>query len=110
MVTDFLELPLFTEQGNHVAIQELLTCDPTHARERAAVVDAIREVALDNGGEVNPNLVRPLIPEWVGPRVVSAVYGALSRRKVLVFARWGVNLDEDGGNNGKPARIYRWSA
>lgn len=97
-----LELP------TAASICELVYGDPSHERERAAVVSAIRS-AVTVDGLVNPNHVRPLIPAWVNPRVVSATYNALITRKILrPTGSWVDSTDAKGRNTGKPQKVYRW--
>lgn len=91
------------------SVCELVFGDPLHQRERTAVIDAIVADARAHGREVDPNRVRPTVPQWVNPRVTSAVYNALGTRRLLVFKRWATNDDRRGRNVGKPQRIYEWT-
>jgi hypothetical protein len=91
------------------SVCELVFGDPIHARERAAVIDAIRQDAAGHDRQVDPNRVRSLIPPWVGPRVVSATYNALRTRGLLVRQGWTQNEDRRGRNVGKPQSVYRWT-
>lgn len=86
----------------------LVAGDPLHERERAAVVDAIRDDAVEHFGQVNSNRVRERIPSWVAPQVIGATYNALRARGLLVDDGWTTNTDRRGRNSGKPARLYRW--
>lgn len=92
------------------AITDLIAADPSHARERRAVITAICQDAATHNGHVDPNRVRRLIPSWVGPRVTSAVYGVLARSGVLARGPWTTNTDDKGRNNGKPLRTYYLAA
>lgn len=87
------------------AITDLLTADPSHTRERDAVIDAIRAAAVD--GQVNPNTVRRLVPAWVGPKVVAATYRVLVHEGRLVKDGWTTSDDVRGRNAGRPVRVYR---
>lgn len=100
-MTQQLEFPTATE------IVELVVGDPSHERETRAVLAAI-QADFDAHGTVNVNRVRPHIPTWVYPRVVSATYGALRNRKLLVpTGEWVSNNDAKGRNIGKPQKVYK---
>ena len=93
---------------NTAALLRLIDGDPVHARDREAVVDAIR-VAVRPDGTVCGNDWRGLIPAWVYPRVIGATVSALARQGVLrPTGDWVVSDDVAGRNRGKPAKIYRW--
>ena len=98
-MTDQLEMTFATAAD----VCELVYGDPMHAAERQAVIDAIATVARRDG-DTDPNRVRPLIPSWVGPRVISATWGAL--RNLLKPIGWTTNTDAKGRNVGKPQRVY----
>ena len=102
-MTDQLEMTFPTAES----VCELVFGDPMHAAERQAVIDAITAVARRDG-DTDPNRVRPLIPSWVSPQVVSATWGALRNRNLLEPTGWTTNTDAKGRNVGKPQRIYRW--
>jgi hypothetical protein len=88
----------------------LVAGDPMHERERAAVVEAIRDYARENDGFIDANGVRPRIPAWVGARVRGAVYNSLIAQGVLApTGNWTTSDDKRGRNAGKPQRIYRWT-
>ena len=101
-MTDQLEMTFATAAD----VCELVFGDPMHAAERQAVIDAIVAVARRDG-DTDPNRVRPHIPSWVGPRVVSATWGALRNRGLLEPIGWTTNTDAKGRNVGKPQRKYR---
>ena len=85
---------------------DLIAGDPLHERDREAVVTAIRDSVTD--GFVDPNVVRELIPTWVYPRVVGAVYHSLAAAGVIAPHDWVISTDRRGKNSGRPARRYRW--
>lgn len=90
------------------AICALIEADPLHSRDKAAVVEAIKRTADENDGIVDQNLVRPLVPSWVYPKVVGSVYRVLRQRGVLAYEGWNTSFDTKGRNSGKPQRRYRW--
>lgn len=92
------------------AVCALVDGDPVHARDRAAVIGAVREAARLNGDRISRNDIAPLIPAWVFPNVVGAVISALRSKRVLTWAekRWATSDDINGGNAGKLCRIYEF--
>jgi len=90
------------------ALLDLIDGDPIHARDREAVIDAIR-AAVRPDGTVCGNDWRGLILQWVYPRVVGATVHALAKRGVLQFTGdWAISDDVRGRNSGRPTRIYVW--
>lgn len=79
----------------------------THEAQRAEVERVIHQVADENLGRIDPNVVRARIPAWVQPQVVGPTYRALCRAKVIRPEGWVVSDDAKGRNSGKPARAYR---
>ena len=93
---------------NTAALLDLMDGDPIHARDREAVIDAIR-AAVRPDGTVCSNDWRGLIPQWVYPRVIGATVHALARHGVLqATGDWAISDDTAGKNSGKPVRVYRW--
>lgn len=92
------------------AVLALISGDPLHARDRAAIIDAI-SAAVRPDGTVSSNDWRGLIPTWVYPRVVGATVNALTKAGVLTpTGQWVISDDVLGRNAGRPARIYAWRA
>lgn len=89
------------------SLLELIDGDPLHDRDRAAVIAAIMAAAAADGGRVDPNQVRKLIPDNVFHKIVGPTYMALARKGVLEVDGWTVSEDRRGRNSGKPARCYR---
>ena len=79
----------------------------THEAQRTAVEHTILQVAADNGGAVDPNVVRRRIPTWVQPQVVGPTYRAMCKAGILQPDGWVISDDRQGRNSGKPARTYR---
>ena len=90
------------------ALLDLMDGDPIHARDREAVIDAIR-AAVRPDGTVCSNDWRGLIPQWVFHRVIGATVHALINRKILrATGEWEISDDTIGKNSGKPVRRYTW--
>lgn len=105
-----MELRLYADgvDPDTAALLDLMDGDPIHARDREAVIDAIR-AAVRSDGTVCGNDWRGLIPAWVYPRVVGATVHALARRGILqATGDWAISDDTVGKNSGKPVRVYRW--
>ena len=95
---------------------DLLTAiadNPTPLAEdyRRRIRAAMSDDATTHGGIVNPNRVRAALSGphglTVDPRMLSATYGALRAKGVLVFWRWVDNDDVHGRNAGKQQRTWR---
>jgi hypothetical protein len=91
------------------AVLALIAGDPIHARDRAAIIDAIT-ASIRPDGTVSSNDWRPNIPPWCYPAVVGATVNALTKAGVLVpTGHWVTSDDRKGRNSGKPQRAYRWN-
>lgn len=77
----------------------------TARHHELAVRNAIASAAHD--GLVNPNDVRPLIPEWVPSRAVGVIYRRLRQEGVLVEHDHVRSTDLKGRNSGKLVPRYR---
>jgi len=77
-----------------------------HVDDRALIVKAIEATALVNGGKVDMNVVRQIIPDAVTPQLVGAVVNVLLRQGRLERIGWTTNQDRKGRNVGKPAPLY----
>ncbi|WP_430600299.1 hypothetical protein [Brevibacterium sp. K72] len=81
-----------------------------HGRDQKRIEAAMRAVARADDGFLDPNKVRAeLTNEYgltVNPRVLSARYRLLHRRRVIVHAGTTKNQDVAGGNHGKPMWLY----
>lgn len=83
-----------------------------HGRDFEIIHSAIRRVAREAGGVVDPNLVREELTDSNGdltvyPRTIGAQYSGLKSLKVLQQVGWTTSTDRRGRNAGKPARMYR---
>lgn len=91
------------------ALLDLISGDPCHARDREAIIDAIR-ASVRHDGTTDGNAWRPLIPAFVYPRVVGATVHALVTRGVMApTGEWRTSDDVAGRNSGRPVRVYRWT-
>ncbi|OXM73073.1 MULTISPECIES: hypothetical protein [Amycolatopsis] len=102
-----LRFPSAPVDADTESILQLVAGDPLHEDDRAAVVRAILAAAAADGGRVDPNAVRKLIPDNVYPRVIGATYLTLAKKGLLVVDGWTVSEDRAGRNTGKPCRLYR---
>ena len=92
------------------SILALIDGDPIHARDREAIVDAIR-ASVDDNGCTSANHWRGLIPVWVYHRCIGATVNALAKGGHLTpTGDWVISDDARGRNVGKPMRVYRWAA
>ena len=61
---------------------------------------------------MDPNRVRASLTNEYGltvhPRMLSAQYGVLKARHMIVHDGWTVNTDTKGRNSGKPSRLWKW--
>ena len=102
-----LDLLAAIPKRDTAAILRLIAGDPLHQRDREAVVEAILDVADENDGAIDPNLVRPRIPAWVYPKVVGPTYSSLRAAKVISADGFVIYDDVKGGNAGRWVRRYR---
>lgn len=80
--------------------------------DRARIDEAVRRVAMRDGGRVSTNAVRKQLtnehgltvqPQRIGPHL-----RALTLAGVLELDGWEVSTDTVGRNAGKPLRVRRW--
>jgi hypothetical protein len=89
------------------AITELLTADPSNERDKRAIVSAIEVAARANGGRVSANDVRPLLPPYVLPNLIGAVFTSLRNSGRLVPTGDAErSKDTKGRNTNKDCPIY----
>jgi hypothetical protein len=94
------------------AILDCVSGDPIHARDRARVIAAIVADAEEHDDEIDADRVRARLVTDDGqlivyPRLLSALYGHLARAGVIQFDHWKTSEDAHGGNQGRPARVWR---
>lgn len=107
--TDPQQPDLFSQpvDADTADVLDLVSRDPIHTRDREAILEAILTAARTHAGRVDPNQVRELIPSWVYPRCVGAMYSRLGRAGYLVPDGWTTSTDVAGKNSGKPLRCWR---
>lgn len=89
------------------AITALLAADPSNEEGKRAIVAAIEVVARANSGRVSANGVRPLLPQWVQPQLVGAVFQALRKTgRLWVTDEEEPNTDLRGRNTNKVCPVY----
>lgn len=86
----------------------LLDGDLVHRTDREVIIAAIEDVAAENGGRVDPNELRRVIAGQVQPQVIGAVVQGLARRGHLEPDGFTITEGSSSGNNGRPARVWRW--
>lgn len=89
---------------------ELMTLDPSHRTDRDIITAAIETVAARNGGDVDPNELRAEVHGRVDPHAIGATVNALARSGRLVHSGWVITSGSTSGNDGRPARRWRWVA
>lgn len=97
--------------ATQLTLTDAATVDPD-AEHRETVRWVIVGVASRNGGRVDPNVVRARLAALPTPppsHIVGQTYRALRLSGHLVPDGWVTSDDVKGGNNGKPARAYRWA-
>lgn len=115
MTGTLFDLPSAPVDERTASLLALVAGDPVHADDRRRVLEAIQRTARDDMSDrVDPNKVRYLLTDAHGnstvyPAVVGAVVQALARRGVLTPDGWVVTTGSRSGNNGRPARRYRWT-
>jgi len=68
---------------------------------------AIKQVAAENGGEVDANKVRPLVRGRIEPKHIGTAFAVA--KKAELIERIGINESTDvaGKNAGRPQPLYR---
>lgn len=98
-------------RGQKAAVLDAMNVSThVHAEDHKRIDAAMRKVARENEGFLDPNKVRTeLTNKWgltVAPRVLSARYACLHGRKIIARAGTVVNADVAGRNQGKPMWLY----
>lgn len=96
------------EPDEHTNVCALIDGDPVHARDRAAVVEAV-VAAGQRLGVISANDWRDAVPDWVYPKVIGAVTSGLIAADVLVPLPDPVRSDDrKGRNSGRWISRYRY--
>lgn len=88
----------------------LIAGDRVHRTDRQIILDAIETVAARNGGTVDPNELRAEVHGLVYPKTIGSTINALARSGRLVHSGWVITQGSTSGNDGRPARTWRWVA
>ena len=104
------QLDIFTDysRNDQAAVLNLIASDPLHAKDKAAIIEAIR-CAVRSDGTVSGNEWRQHMPD-VLPKLIGATVSQLVAKGVLTFHSWEQSTDTAGRNGGKMCRRYRWVA
>ena len=108
-----LTFPSASIAGDTKATVELVANDWLADRSWRLFEASCRYIAEYNDDLVDPNLVRADLTNYSGdlciePRRYSSFWSrAAGKSGFLDFSHWGVNEDHEGGNAGKPCRIYK---
>lgn len=97
--------------GPEVGEQLFLDPHPLKDSDRRLILSRFVKVARENGGVIDPNLVRRLLTDHngdyiVSSRAVSGAYSALHSKGITVAVEPTRNTDVRGGNRGK--LLNRW--
>ena len=76
--------------------------------EWSLFVDVLTDVARNWGGELDQNVVRPLIRGHVAPKRIGAFWSRAVARDLVAVDGWSTSDDRVGRNSGRPMRKYRW--
>jgi hypothetical protein len=79
----------------------------THPSEMQVVIDTIEACARVNHGQVDPNVVRELLPAGITPQVIPAAYNRMRRQGRLEVVGETPNLDTRGRNTNKKSTLYK---
>lgn len=84
---------------------------PSADREWAIYLDALHTAAAtpdSPAGVIKPNTLRRLVRGRVAPRRIGAFASRAARQGVVIFTgEWQTSDDTEGGNAGRPMRVYR---
>lgn len=106
------DLPAGPLDDHTAAVVDIVEREERGEDDRARIDDAVRRVAMRDGGRVSTNAVRKQLtnehgltvqPQRIGPRL-----RALTLAGVLEVTGWEINDDTEGRNSGKPLRVRRW--
>jgi len=103
------QLDIFTDYSTHnqAAVLALIATDPLHARDQAAIVEAIK-VSVRPDGLVNSNDWRAHMPD-VFPKLIGPTVNQLCAVGVLAKTeRIEKSTDRRGRNSGRWIPVYRW--
>lgn len=92
------------------AVLDLIAGDVIHESSNRAVAEAILRAGREKPA-FTANDVRNLLPKWVNPNCVGAMFHALSGKRLGLIERvpggWVDNEDRKSRNVGKPLPLWR---
>lgn len=89
------------------AVTGIVAEDPRHSSEREVIEEAIRVAARAKGGRVSANDVRRLLPAYVTPQLVGAVFQSLKAEgRLLPTGDEERSTDTKGRNTNKDCPVY----
>lgn len=94
------------------AVLDLISEDWVHDASNRAIAEAVLRAGREHpDGVVTGNAVRALLPPWVNPNCVGAMFHRLSGKRLglieRVPGRWVVNDDRKSHNAGRPLPVWR---
>lgn len=103
-----MTIPSAPVDGDTEGTLALMRLDPRHNTDRDIILAAVEMVADANDRIVDPNELRRLVTGRVQPNVIGAVVQELARRGHLEPDGFTITEGSSSGNNGRPARVWRW--
>lgn len=86
----------------------LIDADPSHATDKAAVIEAVATAARIHGNLLSSNEIRPHIPSHVYAKVIGATISGLVAKRILTAEGPPVrSTDTAGANAGRWIPRYR---
>ncbi len=110
----FPDIPSEAVGPETAAVLDLVESDYRRSYDRWLVDEAVRKVAMRDGGTVSTNAVRRELTNGSGrlrvqPQVIGPRLRALTLSGVLRMTdRWEINDDKAGRNAGKVQKIRQW--
>lgn len=104
-MTTYPSAPVDQQTADTLALMNL---DLVHRTDREIILDAIETVAARHGGTVDPNELRRLVSGRVQPNVIGATIQGLAKQGYLVPHGFTITTGSTSGNDGRPARVWRW--
>ena len=104
------QLDIFTDysRDDQAAVLALIVSDPLHARDKEAIIEAIR-VSVRPDGLVNSNDWRPNMPASVYHKMIGPTVNSLCAEGRMVKTELlEKSTDRAGRNSGRWMSVYRW--
>lgn len=81
---------------------------PVTADEWEYFITVLEADAIVWGGFIDQNRTRPMLRGRVKPNRIGAYFHRAAREGLIRADGWTESNDTEGGNRGKPCRVYRW--